>query len=219
MKKNYILAVILLITVSIGVNAQTEKGKLFIAGSSQLGVNTGGEHYKYGSDIPDDSKYSYRELTFKPKIAYTFIKNMPIGIFIYMDNYMDKNKSDNDKYRENSLAAGPFIRYYFADLVGLMPYAEAEIGYGSYRDAFKSGTDDDWTVQDKEAYFTFQIGGGLTYFFNDHIGIDMFLGYHHYSYTWDADDGARANENKNHDIYNEFTMQMGVVAMIKCHKK
>jgi hypothetical protein len=219
MKKNYILAIILLMTVSLMVNAQTEKGKLFVAGTSQLGVNTGGEHYKYGSDVPDESKYAYHEVTFQPKIAYTFIKNMPIGIFMDVDTYGDKDKSDDDRYKENSVAVGPFIRYYFADLVGLMPYAEAEIGYGSYRDAYKSGTDDDWTELNKEAYFTYQIGGGLTYFFNDHVGMDMFMGFHHYSYTWEAEEGSRADETKNHDIYNEFTMQMGVVVMIKCHKK
>jgi hypothetical protein len=218
MKKNYILVIILLMTASLMVNAQTEKGKLFVAGTSQIGVNTGGEHYKYGSDVPDESKYAYHEFTIQPKIGYTFIKRMPIGVFIDLDSYMEKNKSTEDKYRDYSLALGPFIRYYFADIVGLMPYAEAEIGYGSYREGSKLDTDDEWDMYDKEAYFTYQIGGGLTYFFNDHVGMDMFMGFHHYSYTWEAEDASRADETKNHDIYNEFTMQMGVVVMIKCHK-
>ena len=215
MKKLTILTMILFVASGMTMRAQTERNKLFIAGASSLNLLAGGENDKFGDN---EYKYSEIEIEFTPKIGYTVIDNMPIGLFI--DTYREfyKNKDNENKARESQLLIGPFIRYYFADLVGLMPYAEASIGFGTYRIASKAGTDDEWDIYDKEIAYNFRIGGGLTYFFNDYIGVDMFMGFNHESWIQkDESDGDRDNDNSKY-IYNEFLMQMGIVCMLKCKK-
>jgi hypothetical protein len=210
MKKSAFIFALFLLT-SLGLFAQVEKNKLWVAGGFRIELNQGGANYKY---MDTEDKYSYFDLDFQPKVGYTVIKGMPVGLFMDYDLYSIKSKDDDDKYLERSMAVGPFIRYYFADIVGLMPYGEAEFGIGSYREAYKGQDEDEWTVDVKEGYMTVKVGGGLTYYFNDYVGADLFLGYHMYSYTDknDEEDGQRADWDYK-DIYNEFIMQVGIVVM------
>jgi hypothetical protein len=212
MKKLTILTMILLMAAGLNLRAQTEKNKLFIAGSSSLDLRAGGENDKYGDT---EYKYSNLDFEFTPKVGYTVINNMPIGLFIDSYRKFQKDKDDDDKYKEAELLVGPFIRYYFADLVGLKPYAETSVGFGIYRAGSKAGSDDEWDIYDKETAFNFRIGGGLTYFFNDFIGIDMFMGFNHEGWIQkNESEGERSDDNPKY-IYNEFLMQMGVVVMLK----
>lgn len=217
MKNLIILTLALLLINAFTLEAQTEKGKMWIAGSSQLGLNQGGSKTKADGDVEDNSKFSYFELNFMPKIGFTVINNMPIGLFIYSDYYATKYKESENKYRTIEFAIGPFIRYYFTDLVGLKPYAEAMIGWGFYKDASKSSSADEWSKY-KEGYFTYRIGGGATYYFNDFVGFDLFLGFNHESWTYKSDDSGGEEPEKTHYIYNAFMMQMGMVVMIKCRR-
>jgi opacity protein-like surface antigen len=211
MKKKMFPLIVLFVMSVIALQAQTEKGKLFASGAFRFELNTGGENIK--SDDSPDNKYGYYDIDFQPKVGYTVINNMPIGLFIDVDYYREKAKDDDDLYKEITFSIGPFIRYYFYDFHGLKPYAEGLIGIGMYKDKYKSGGSDDWDDY-KESYFTFRMGGGLSYFFNDNVAVDLFLGYNHESYTHKDDVSSDREEIKTKYNYNEFLLQIGVVIML-----
>jgi hypothetical protein len=211
MKKFTILTLLILMASWLSLQAQTEKNKLWVAGGFRIELNQGGENDKT-ADYED--KYSYMDVDFQPKIGYTVIDNMPIGLFMDCDFYREKAKDDDDKYMERAFTIGPFIRYYFADVVGLKPYCEAMVGFGVDRGGYKSEDMDEWNLYYKEGYITFRIGGGLTYFFNDYIGADLFLGFNHYAYTDKNEDEGNRSDWDYKDVYNEFLMQVGVVVML-----
>ena len=202
---------IVLMASAMSLNAQTEKNKLWVAGGFRIELNQGGVNYK---SQDDESKYSYMDLDFQPKIGYTVIDNMPIGIFMDCGVYREKAKDDDDKYMERSFSFGPFIRYYFADIVGLKPYGEALAGFCFDRGGYKTEDRDEWDLYYKQGFFTFRVGGGLTYYFNDFVGADLFLGFNHYAYTDKNDDEDNRSDWDYKDVYNEFLMQIGVVVMI-----
>jgi hypothetical protein len=214
-KALFITAISLLAWIQL--SAQVEKNKLFVAGNFRIELNQGGENYKYQDG---DNKYSYFDFDVQPKVGYTVIDRMPVGLFMDYDMYRLKVKDDNDKYLERSFVLGPFIRYYFADIVGLMPYGEALAGIGSYRTAYKTEGEDEWNFDIKEGYFTFRVGGGLTYFFNDWVGADLFLGFNHYAYTDrnDEEESDRSDDWDYKDVYNEFMMQVGIIVMFPLQK-
>jgi len=217
MKTLKLLTLVLLIVTGTNLRAQTEKGKLWIAGSSQLELKQGGHKTNYDGDVDESSKYSYFDLNLTPKIGYTVIDNMPLGLFIYTDFYGKKFKESEDKNRTTEFAIGPFIRYYFADMLGLKPYAEALFGFGFSNDKTKYSNEDDWNKY-KEGYFTFRFGCGATYFFNDFIGADLFLGFNHENWSYKSEEPDRSVADKTNYSYNEFLMQMGLVVMIKCRR-
>lgn len=217
MKKIFVVALVVSIFITLSVKAQTEKGKLFVAGSSQFGLSQGSNKVVYEGDMEEDSKSTFFMLDFQPKIGYTVINNLPIGLWGNFGYSSSKNKDNDYKYLSNSISGGPFIRYYFADLIGLKPYAEGLIGLGLSAYGYKY-EDEKWDPN-QMFMFTFQLGAGLTYFFNDHLGVDLFLGYSYDNYVdkdyYEGDD----SESKVNFISNQFVMQAGIVAMLKCKRQ
>jgi hypothetical protein len=208
MKKTIILSMILVLASGLIATAQTEKGKFFVAGSSRLGLNIGTEKH-----TADDSKISYYDFNFQPKVGYTVINNLVAGLFIDMDFYSNKPKTgDGYSDKSSTFIIGPFARYYIHVSDKLVPYAEAEIGFGVDNYHYRYSSTDVWSKTD-ESVFRYRIGGGATYFFNENVGADAFLGFSHDSYNQkNVNSGERASDSKY--IYNEFVMQLGVVVML-----
>jgi hypothetical protein len=216
MKAKLFYLILALLALGTVAQAQTEKNKLFVAGNFRIEVNNGGANFKYQDG---EDKYSYFDFDFQPKVGYTVIDNLPIGLFMDVDRYIQKSKDDDDKYREKMFAVGPFVRYYITDIVGLKPYGEALFGIGCWGNAFKDGSADEWEIYSKESYLTFRIGGGVTYFFNDWVGADLFMGFNHESWTDKSDNTEESRSDWDYkDVYNEFIMQVGIVVMFPLKK-
>jgi hypothetical protein len=94
----------------------------------------------------------------------------------------------------------------------LLPYAEGQVGFGIDNHKSKYGSGGDWS-KSHESVFTYRVGGGATYFINDIVGADLFLGYLHDSYGYkDSSDGSRSSGSKS--IYGEFNMQIGIIVIL-----
>jgi hypothetical protein len=189
----------------------TVKGKYLVAGSNRLELNIGSENQKYGSS---ESKTSYFDFDFQPRVGYFVIDNLAAGLFMDLDIYSDKAKDDgmlSDK--GTTFIIGPFARYYIPVSDKLVPFAEAQVGFGIDNYKYRYYSSDEWS-KTNEGVFTFRLGGGATYFFNDIVGADLFLGFLHDSYKYkdNGTGGERASDSKY--IYNEFIMQLGIVCIL-----
>ncbi len=216
MKKACIFTLMFLLASGISVKAQLEKGKFFVAGSNRLELNIGGETQKVDGDKVEDAGYSYFNFDFQPRIGYTFIDNLVGGLFMDIDMWSQKDKDDTYgyTYKGTYFVIGPFARYYFPISDKLMPFAEAQVGFGVDRDKYKDNSGGDWS-KTKEGVFTYRLGGGATYFFNDMVGADLFLGFCHDAYTYKGEESEESrSEYKEKYIYNEFILQLGIVVLL-----
>jgi hypothetical protein len=217
MKKVFVFTLMFLLVSGISVKAQFEKGKYFVAGSNRLEVNIGGETQKVDGDKVEDAGYSYFDFDFQPRVGYTIIDNLVGGLFMDIDKWSQKDKDDTYgyTYKGTYFVVGPFARYYFPICDKLIPFAEAQVGFGVDTDKSKYNDDDEWDKY-KEGVFTYRVGGGATYFFNDMVGADLFLGFLHDAYTHKGDEEGEASrsDHKEKYIYNEFIMQIGIVVLL-----
>ena len=212
MKKLMIFSMILFLALGINVNAQTDKGKLFLAGSYRLGINSGVEKQKYDGNVVSGSENSYFKFEYMDKLGYMVIDNLVAGLFIDLRFYSDKYKDDTYFYKSTTFIIGPFLRYYLPVTGSLKPYAEGQVGFGLDNSKDRHNTTDAW-AKTNEGVFTYRLGGGVTYFFNHYVGADLFLGYLHDSYKLkDSSSPERSNDSKY--IYNEFVMEIGIVVLI-----
>jgi hypothetical protein len=204
----------LFIASGITVKAQTEKGKFFVAGSNRLELNIGGQKDKSGSDVVEGSEMSYFDFDFQPRVGYFFIKNLTAGLFMDVDIWTDKDKDETygSTTKGTTFIVGPFVRYYIPICDKLIPFVEGGIGFGvdNYKSKYNDGGD--WSKYN-ESVFTYRLGGGATYFFNDMVGADLFLGFKHDSYKY-KDTGSPERSSDYKYLYNEFIMQLGVVVIL-----
>jgi hypothetical protein len=213
MKKFVLLTIVAYLFSIVHVLAQTEKGKLFFTGAASLDFDSGKEKSKTHDATTDN--YTYMEFKFYDKAGYTVINNLPVGIFLDVDLYSDKDKTGSyTKYTSTDFSIGPFVRYYIVNLNGLKPYAEGLVGFGI--DNEKETYPDGSPYKNNETFFTYRVGAGATYFMNDILGFDMFLGFDHKNYTHKENtSGDRSAAWDYKDIYNEFVLSLGIVIMLE----
>jgi len=103
---------------------------------------------------------------------------------------------------------GPFAKYYIMEYKNIWPFAGLGVGFGSGKTV--------WNDSDPEKYkmSTFRIGGGATYFVNDNVGFDLFLGYNRDIEKYETNEGGYKSSNSSDtddDICSAFKMSIGVV--------
>jgi len=210
MKKRFIVLLLLLFSSSI-LFAQVEKGKWFVAGYSNLGLDAGKNKSK--SDGTTTENYKYSDFTFAPEVGFFVIDKLVTGLFIDFERYTEKY-DDGDKDFDTKIILGPFVRYYIMEYKKLWPYAEGRVGFGSekYTNNYNSDYKPKWT------YFTTKLGAGATYFVTSHFGVDLFMGYDLDVWTDKSDnDGGSRQMNStsgNKQKYGSFELNIGIVATI-----
>ncbi len=210
MKKNLSLIMLLLFLSSIAF-AQVEKGKWFVAGYSNFGLDIGTSKYKSGGTTTENYKYS--DFYFSPEAGYFVIDKLAAGLFLEFDRYTEKY-DDGDKDFDTKIIIGPFVRYYILEYKKLWPYVEGRVGFGSEK--YTNNYDSDY--KPKWSYFTTKLGAGATYFVANHVGIDLFMGYDYDVWT-DKSDYSNASkqvssESESKDKYGSFEMNIGVVVTL-----
>jgi hypothetical protein len=192
---------------------QTEKGKLFLDGSSSLQMNIGSSKSKTDGEVEEGSGYNYFDFNFLPKAGYFFIPNMVGGLFMDIEFYSNKSKNESSyQSKGTTFIIGPFARYYVPLTDQFVPFAEVQIGGGIDNSKYNFPPSDDWS-KSKETVFTYRLGGGGTYFFNEIVGCDLFLGYQHDAYNYkDSGDNGESSDSKS--IYNQFTVQLGIIVVL-----
>jgi outer membrane protein len=210
MKKRFFVLLLLLFGSSI-LFAQVEKGKWFVAGYSNFGLDIGTNKSKSGGTTTENYKYS--DFYFSPEAGYFVIDKLAAGLFLEFDRYTEKY-DDGDKDFDTKIIIGPFVRYYILEYKKLWPYVEGRVGFGSEK--YTNNYDSDYTP--KWSYFTTKLGAGATYFVTNHVGIDLFMGYDYDAWTdkTDYSNGSKqmSSEDESTEKYGSFEMNIGVVVTI-----
>lgn len=177
--------------------AQIEKGKLFAAGYSTLLLDIGNEKSSFNGSTNDE--YSFTELSLNPMIGYFVMDKLPVGIYMEVYNFKEKDAGDGDITRSGNLIIGPFARYYIKPFDKLIPYAEARFGLGYHKERF---TDEE---TNKDNGFSYKFGAGASYFFIENVALDAFIGYDYDGYT------DKSDSPKTTYFYTSVEINLGIV--------
>ena len=151
--------------------SQTEKGKLYLGGSTSLGLNFTTHKIDTGSSLEKTGKTS--AFTISPQIGYFVAKNLVAGLEMSMNfsKYSDTYNSSSNA--SNTYVFAPFLKYYF-DVEKFRPFVIAEYGLGTVQSKYSSrGFESEHKVNTSVLI----LGGGITYFFNKTVGIELGLNY------------------------------------------
>jgi hypothetical protein len=184
--KQIVLLISLILIIRISASAQTEKGSFLIGGSGRT---------NYGSNNSNKSE-SYN-LTFYPQAGYFLFKNFALGIkpaisynrYHYLNSFIQKS---------TTLGISPFIRYYVGSSK-IRLFFQGSVGFNQTHNhviGINPPPLDPFISNSNDHTFTQEIGVGLVYFINEHVGLEALINYNHNTNKY----GATSSEIQTSNI-------------------
>lgn len=154
--------------------AQTEKGTFFIGAKSSLNFNY--DILKNEGDNFSNEKSRTSRLDFSPQIAYSLRKNFFVGLDFTYNYINEEDKNFNYQLTLQNVSIAPFFKIYLFENK-LKPFFTAKYGFGAQY--FKSNifSDNSEFTTTKDKTNVFEVGTGLSYFFNNFINVELSLNY------------------------------------------
>ena len=183
--------------------SQTEKGSYMIGVGSNLNFNASYNTVK-GAGYSRDAG-SEKAVNISSEIGYALKTNFFVGMYF---NYAYQDTDDEDFGYEsitNTVSAAPYFKYYFSEN-NIKPFLIASYGLGTLWGKSKFVFNNNNSFSDsKRNYYTFNFGGGVSYFFNKNINVELSLKYHRNSFV-DEDDPNEKNITNNINSNIGFTI-------------
>lgn len=175
MKRSFLFALCFAFFATLSF-AQTEQGKVFIAGSSDLSFSSLKMGLEYdGEDMGD--KVTQTQFSFAPSVGYFIVDNLVLSLNVQFESQKVEDSSSN------SLLAGPGLRYYLG-ASKIKPFVQGDLMFGSTTSDSGDGDGDSKSTNSVSGY---DLGAGVAVFFNQHVALDFGLGYAAATLTSDED--------------------------------
>jgi hypothetical protein len=192
--KQIVFLISLLLIIHFSVDAQTEKGSFLIGGSGRA----------FYTSNPK-TKYESYNLTFYPQAGYFLFKNFAFGIKPTI-TYNQFHSYNYILQRSTTFGISPFIRYYIGSYK-MRLFFQGSLGYNHTHNHIKAFTLpplDPAFANSNDNSFTQDIGAGLVYFINEHVGLEGLINYNHNSYEY----GAVSSEFQTSNISFNLGLQI-----------
>ncbi|GGG13348.1 hypothetical protein GCM10011344_12530 [Dokdonia pacifica] len=183
----------------------TTKGNFIVGGSSSF--NFSSESLKVKSDNIDDIDLGTNTFfSIAPSTGYFVIDNLAVGAEVAFSTGKFKSDDSDLESKSTSIIASPFVRYYFGK-TKIKPFLEGSIGFGSLKAESENviiGDDIINSTETRRSIFAYGFNGGVAFFLNDFVSVDLGIGYISTS-SKDKDD----NESNFRNINNTITFNAG----------
>lgn len=199
---------ILFVAVSFSANAQIHKGSFLTSGGISYGHYKSSQHTNFYDDatgqwIPGENRITNNSLSFTPKVGYLFTSricaglSLPVSLTIYKYS-MSGISSVNYASTNRSITIAPFVRYYFPVKSNLYALAEGSYGWSTSKNIVES---DQKTIS-KGNSRKLQVGAGLAYLLNQHVGVEL-LGFYtaYFSEEYKTSDYLNLNVQLGLQVY------------------
>lgn len=197
------ITLFLFLLVTITTFCQTKKGSYLIGVNTNINFNFDINSIE-GDDFSRDAG-SLKEFTVSPEIGYAIENNFFIGLdFAY--GYSDIDDKDfGYETTIHIISAAPFVKFYFSEKK-IKPFLIASYGLGRSIDKTRFILGTNVLNTTKRKFSLLNLGGGLSYFFNKNINVELSLNYLKYSNT---------SEDKSETyITNQFKSNLGFTIFI-----
>ncbi len=170
----------LLLCLSFSGFAQTEKGNFLLGGSSSFEYTA--LKLKLENNGSSDDLGKTTSLDFTPGVGYFLADNFAVGVETALSFAVDKDEDDNkDKY--SSAVVIPFMRIYMGK-GKVKPFIHGGLGPG-WAKSKTAGYFSDYEFSYK--LFAYEVSGGLSFFLNDKVSLEVGLGYASLATKYDDD--------------------------------
>ncbi len=204
MKNLFVISIATLaIGASLQTSAQTEEGNILVAGKSNFQALSSSNSWKSDVDKGVDTKII--QLNFTPTVGYFVIDNLAIGVMFSM-YYSSENEDDGSEKTNTLTVLMPFARYYFGAEV-IRPFVELAAGLGNQKTYYNS-VNESFDFDSYASVKTGQMSGGIDFFLNDNVALELGLGYAYSSYKPKDD-----NDNNYRSITKGLGLKAGIVVV------
>jgi hypothetical protein len=200
-----VLTTILISLLVLSLNAQTTAGKLLLGGSSNMGFSASTDKTK-DDDLGTVTNSKNLAFNLSPQVGFFVINGLAVGLVMEIDYSSTKYESSNDKEIDIMLVAGPFVRYYFGSSK-IKPFVEGSGGFGLY--SIKDDPDVGNTITYKYGVMALQGKGGVAFFFNDAVSLELGLGYNYLTSKAKED-----NDTNRKNSTGGIGMQIGIMVVL-----
>lgn len=181
MKKIQLLPLLFAMITVAALQAQTTKGTVAlglhnfapvgVSSTNALGLSILTTKIKVGDEELDE-KLKTTAFGFSGSAHYFIIDNLSAGLNLSFQSLSSEiDGVDGSKDTETTLLAGPELRYYIPAGEKMKVFVNAGAGFGTYKE--KRGDDE----SDPTNLTRFGGAAGLAFFPNQHVSIDLGLGY------------------------------------------
>ncbi len=186
-----------------GAIAQTEQGSILLGGETNLSYSIMNNKWKTDNDHGNDGKVTQFGLS--PQLGYFLIDGLVVGAEIPLSYSIYKEK-DNDKFFSSSIAFAPFLKYYMGSS-SIKPFLQGKVGFGTMK--IKSEPATGTSVESKTGLFLYELKGGVVFFLNERVSLDIAIGYSYQSAKTKEDNPLNYKE-----ILSGFGNSIGIVVIL-----
>ena len=188
-----VMVTLLWVTDSFG---QTDKGSVLFGGTTNLSALFATDKVKFEPKDGDSEEWDGPKTTafnFSPRVGYFIFNNFAFGLMFnydYLKEHQEKDEKYSNEYTNTwtTIAAGPFIQFYFGK-GNIKPFVEASAGFGQIQYKYESPDSKSEDTDEKYNLFGWEVGAGVAFFVNEHIGILAGVGYGSDQMTHDGEHG------------------------------
>jgi len=203
-----LLLIFLFHFLAIPILAQTEKGNIVIGNQTNLAYSS--THSKLVTEFGTNDYGKLRNIQFGLQFGYFVFNNFLTGIEIPFT--FSKEISGEQFSNKTTTAIVPFLGYYIGN-GKVKPYLMAGTGLGWGKNRYHLSSDTDLKVPNN--IFTYELGGGLGIFLDEHFSIDLGLGYLYSHSKWHEDS---SNTDQKY-ITDGLGFNIGIVYILHNRKK
>jgi hypothetical protein len=194
--KQIIFLISLLLITNFMATAQTQRGSFLLGGSGRA---------VFPEKKQDPTRLS---LGFSPQAGYFLFKNFALGIKPIL-SYTHYASVDYYDQKSTTVGISPFIRYYVGPSK-LKLFFQGDLGYSHHHSilkisSFSSTSDPSGSSHYNSNGFFQDLGVGLVYFINEHVGLEGLFNYYHssdnYSFADSNSESAKLFFNIGFQIY------------------
>jgi hypothetical protein len=188
MRKITLLAITLM-AISCGLlSAQTNKGRIMIGASSNIGLTGSGSDlmsigFTTVKEKSDDNAFVEPELeksfniNLVPRVGYFVADNFAIGLDLNLAFSSNSNEDSDFTFTQTVFSVGPFARYYIPTST-VLPFLEVSGSFGSVKSKIDSGDNSFPTQEDTFNLINFGGGVGLAAPLGEKVTFDVSAGYY-----------------------------------------
>lgn len=217
MKKLVFFSIVFLLGCVLSSNAQYTKGRFLAGASTALSFNECDPSIaslafsttKFKSDDGDsDDKIKETQIGFIPRVGYTVIDNLAVGLDIHLSMYNEKETYVSEEgtteynYKSSLFAVGPFARYYFP-MNKVNPFVELSAAFGGFSSKYEEND------AHKTGVTSIKGGAGIAIPIGNMVNFDIMAAYSS-STLKDKED----NEDNAREITGTFGLNFGFVIFL-----
>lgn len=167
------IALLIALATNICIFSQTEKGKFLIGAQTNLNLNFDFKTAK-GDNFSRDAG-SETSFFIAPSVGYAIQKNLFLGLSTTYNYLHDDDKEFSSEAFINIFSASPFVKLYFSDKK-IKPFLLGSFGFGVQKIRSKAFGANNFRTSSTN-FNVLNLGGGITYFFNKNVNMELGLNY------------------------------------------